>query len=81
MAEMTIKKIHKVVVDRNLCIGATTCVVVSPNGFEMDDTNIAVVKKDAEKLPDDELLMAAQSCPAAAIYLYDQDGKQIFPEK
>lgn len=73
------KKVTKIVVDRKLCIGAGTCVVVSPDGFEMDEDNIAVVKPGAEKLSFNELLMAAQSCPTQAIFLYDEEGNQIFP--
>jgi ferredoxin len=73
------KNITKIVVDRKLCIGAGTCVVVSPDGFEMDEDNIAVVKAGAEKLSFNELLMAAQSCPTQAIFLYDEEGNQIFP--
>ena len=73
------KKVHKVVVDRSACIGAVTCVVVAPKAFEMDSENIAVVKPKAEDLDDDVLFMAAQSCPTAAILLYDKDGNQIFP--
>ena len=65
----TSKKISKVVVDRKLCISAGTCIVVSPDGFEFDDENIAVVKPGASDLSDDELLMAAQSCPTQAIIL------------
>jgi ferredoxin len=74
------KKIHKVYVDREACIGAVTCVVVAPDAFEMDSEDIAVVKHGAEKLDDAQLLMAAQACPVQAIILYDKDGKQIFPE-
>jgi len=73
------KNITKIVVDRKLCIGAGTCVVVSPDGFEMDEDNIAIVKTGAEKLSFNELLMAAQSCPTQAIFLYDEEGNQIFP--
>ena len=53
--------------------------VVSPDGFDLDEKDIAVVKPGAEKLDDDQLIMAAQSCPTAAIFLYDEDGNQIFP--
>lgn len=73
------KKIHKIVVDRAGCISAGTCIVVSPDGFEFDNEDIAIVKPGAAKLSDSELLMAAQSCPTAAIILYDENGKQIFP--
>lgn len=72
------KKIHKIKVDRDACISAATCIVVSPDAFELDDEGIAVVKKDALSVGDDELIMAAQSCPTAAIILYDKDGSQIF---
>lgn len=73
------KKVHKIVVDREACIGAITCVVVAPDAFEMDSENIAIVKPDAHKLDDALLIMAAQSCPTAAISLFDKDGNQIFP--
>lgn len=74
-----IKKIHKVVVDRDACIGATTCVVVAPKAFEMDEDNIAVTKDGAAVLDDSVLYMAAQCCPTAAIILFDEQGNQIFP--
>lgn len=75
------KKVYKVVIDRAACIGATTCVVVAPEAFDMDIENIAVSKPGAELLDDEVLLMAAQSCPTAAIILYDEKGNQIFPIK
>jgi ferredoxin len=78
---MSDKKITKIVVDRNACIGAATCVVVSPDGFELDGENIAVAKPDAETLDDNQLLMAAQSCPTGAISLYDAEGNKIFPKE
>ncbi len=77
----TKKKIHKIKVIREACISAATCVVVSPDAFDLDDEGIAIVKEGALKVNDDELLMAAQSCPTAAIILYDEDGNQIFPKK
>lgn len=73
------KKVHKVVVDEAACIGAATCVVIAPDAFELNEENIALVKPNAEKLDDDTLIMAAQSCPTQAIFLYDQEGKQIVP--
>jgi ferredoxin len=75
------RKVHKIVVDRAACIGAVTCVVIAPQAFEMDDENIAVVKADALNVDDATLIMAAQSCPTAAIILFDEDGNQIFPPK
>ncbi|HLB52037.1 hypothetical protein A3F07_02935 [candidate division WWE3 bacterium RIFCSPHIGHO2_12_FULL_38_15] len=74
------KKVHKIVVDRKTCIGAATCIVIAPDAFELDVENIAVVKANAENMDDDTLLMAAQSCPTGAIFLYDEEGNQIYPK-
>ena len=71
--------ICRIVVDRQACIGARSCVVVAPGVFQMDDENLAYVT-DPDAETDDIILMAAQSCPTLAIHLYDKDGKKIFPE-
>lgn len=73
------KNIQKIVVDRDLCIGAGPCVAVSPMSFKLDKEGKAVVKKSISKVTEDEILIAAQSCPVQAIFLYDKKGKQIFP--
>jgi ferredoxin len=71
-------KISKVVVDRDLCIGAATCVVLAMKTFRMDDENKAVVI-DANGDDADTVLMGAESCPTKAIFVYDEDGNQIYP--
>ena len=73
-------KIRRIVVDRQACIGARSCVVVAPTVFQMDDGNLAFVT-DPDSTDEDTILMAAQSCPVLAIKLYDEEGKQIFPEE
>lgn len=71
-------KIGKIVVDRNLCIGAASCIAVAPGVFELDSENKAVVYND--KGADDEtILLAAKSCPTQAILVFDEDGNQVFP--
>lgn len=87
-------KIKKIVVDRNLCIGAASCVLSADTVFELDAENKAVIKfkgggknsGPAEKtalednaVADDTLLTAAQSCPTRAIFLYDEEDKQVYP--
>ena len=72
------KKIAKIEVDRELCIGAAPCVVVAPKVFQLDKENKAVIV-DAHGSDDDTVLLAAQSCPVQAIRLYDQEGNQIYP--
>lgn len=72
-------KISKVVVDRDLCIGAASCIAVSAATFELDNENKAVAI-DPNAVDDETLIMAAESCPTKAIFLYDKDGKQVFPK-
>lgn len=74
------KKIHKIYVDRKACIGVATCVVIAPEVFDLDDEGIAIVKEGAEKIDDNKILMAAQSCPVLAIHLFDEEGNKIFPK-
>lgn len=72
------QKISKIVVDRDICIGAASCVVISPDVFELDSENKAVIKNpDADTIQN--ILLAAESCPTKAITVYDEDGKQIYP--
>ncbi len=93
MAEET-KKIAKITVDRNLCIGAASCVIAAGSVFELDGENKAVIKLKGEKkdsgpaekknleddsITDEALLTSAQSCPTKAVFLYAEDGSQIYP--
>lgn len=71
-------KISKVVVDRDLCIGAAPCVVIAPGVFQLDEENKAYIV-DQNGADADTILMAAQSCPVQAILVYDDTGKQIYP--
>ncbi len=75
------RKITKIVVKREDCIGAATCIAVAPDAYELDDENIAVVKREWINHTDEEILLSAQACPTLAIYLYDEEGNQLFPEK
>ena len=71
-------KIARIFIDRDLCIGAASCVAIAPGVFALDDENKAVVV--SEKGADDEtILLAAQSCPTRAIILFDEQGNQIYP--
>ena len=70
--------IGKIIVDRDLCIGAASCVAVSPATYKLDNENKAIVV-DPNAASDEELIMAAQSCPTKAIILVDKLGKQIYP--
>jgi ferredoxin len=71
-------KISKIVVDRDLCIGAASCVVIAPGTFQLDEENKAYVV-DLQGHDAETILMAAESCPTKAIFLYDEEGKQVYP--
>jgi len=70
--------IGKIVVDRDLCIGAASCIAVSGETYEFDGENKVVVK-GADAVDDATLMMSAESCPTKAILLFDKEGKQVFP--
>ncbi|MEK7181064.1 MAG: ferredoxin [Patescibacteria group bacterium] len=72
-------KIGKIVVDRDLCIGAASCIAVSSTTFELDNENKAIVI-GGDAVDDATLIMAAESCPTKAIILFDKEGKQVFPK-
>jgi len=72
-------KIGKIVVDRDLCIGAASCIAVSGLTYELDNENKAVVI-GANAIDDETLIMSAESCPTKAILLFDKEGKQVFPK-
>lgn len=81
----------RVRVDRELCIGAASCIALLPEVFELDEEGKAVIKKlagdktsewtDYKDLPVEAklILEAARSCPTSAIFIEDDDGKQIYP--
>lgn len=85
---------YKIVVDPDLCIGAASCVTIDPNTFIMNDENKAEVLDHGEapdgptyereiEMTDDErdtLIMAAESCPTLAIFVYDEAGEQLYPD-
>jgi ferredoxin len=91
---MAENKIAKIVVDRDLCIAAGSCISAAADVFELDGENKAVIKLksgdknsgpamradlEAAEISDEQLIAAAESCPTAAIFLYDEEGNQVYP--
>lgn len=70
---------YKVQVVRDLCIGASSCIAVSPSVFQLDAENKAVIIEGGT----DEaanILMAAQACPTKAVVITEAEtGKQVWP--
>lgn len=88
------KKVSKITVDRNLCIGAASCVIAAGDVFELDAENKAVIKLknsvknsgpvektnlENEAAKDTDIITAAQSCPTKAITVVAEDGSNIYP--
>ncbi|MCH8049334.1 ferredoxin [Patescibacteria group bacterium] len=81
-------------VDPDLCIGAASCVTIDPGTFILNDENKAEVIDHGEaaggpsyertiEVTEDEkeaIILAAQSCPTLAIFIYDEEGTQLYPE-
>ena len=67
-------------VDRDLCIGAATCVAIAPHTFVIDSEAKAIILATAEQDTNDIIIDAARGCPTAAIIIEDKDGNKIFPQ-
>lgn len=72
---------YEIVVKRDLCIGAASCVAIAPKTYELDSETKAMVKKKPWD-KDEAVVLAAQSCPTSAIFIIDKKtGKQVWPKK
>ena len=69
----------KIIVDRNLCIGAAPCVAVAPGVFQLDPEGKAYVV-DPNGTDEETIKMAAEACPVLAILLYNDDGTPLYPK-
>ena len=70
----------KMHVDRDLCIGAATCIAVAPKTFVLDSEAKAVFLQSAQQETPETIIESAKACPVAAIIIEDETGKRIFPE-
>ncbi len=72
-------KKYKITVDRNLCIGAASCVALAMKTFELDGENKAIVIDDGGDEAE-TIKLAAESCPTKAIILENiETGEQEYP--
>ena len=73
------KSKYKIVVDKDVGIGAAPCMAIAGGVFQLDENGKAYVV-DPNGADDETILMAAESCPVKAITLFNQEtGKQIYP--
>jgi ferredoxin len=66
-------------IDRDLCIGAATCVALAPQAWALDDEAKAIILDTSTEETDAALLDAAKGCPVMAIFITDENGKQVYP--
>lgn len=71
------KKITKIVIDKDACIGAATCVALASKAFILNDDNVVELMDTAMEHTDEELIIAAKSCPTQAIKLLDASGNEV----
>lgn len=69
-----------ITVDRDMCIGAATCIAIAPNTYNLDSEAKAIILETADADSDDEHINAARGCPVAAITIKDDNGNIIFPK-
>ncbi len=70
----------KMHVDKDLCIGAATCVAIAPQTFLLDSDAKAIIIDTVDQETDDTILDAARGCPTAAIIIVDAQGNPVFPK-
>jgi ferredoxin len=65
-------------VDRSMCMGSAMCVDIAPEAFELDDEGLSHATGSGTQ-DEAQLREAAETCPAQAIELMDDDGKRVYP--
>ncbi|MEK7096907.1 MAG: ferredoxin [Patescibacteria group bacterium] len=75
-----LKSGYKIWVERNLCIGAATCIAVSPKAYILDDEAKAVILDTIDEDSIENIIESARACPVAAIIIEDEKGNRIFPK-
>lgn len=70
---------YRVEVIRDKCIAAASCVFIAPQVFELDEENLVrILSQDGND--DETKLLAAQSCPTAAIRVINTEtDEQVWP--
>lgn len=71
---------YKVWVDRNLCIGAATCIAVAGKTFQLDKEAKAVILETADQDTIETIIDSAKACPVGAIFIEDEKGNRVFPK-
>lgn len=65
---------YRVVAVQSKCIAAASCVAISPEVFKLNEENLVELLENP-KDTEDNIMLAAQSCPTGAIEIYEGDVK------
>lgn len=68
---------YKVVAVQSKCIAAASCVALSPNIFKLNEENLVELIEEGSD-SEDNIMLAAQSCPTGAIEIYEGE-KRVWP--
>lgn len=82
---------YKIIIKRNLCQSAATCVAVAPETYKLDDEFKADIKDNRHVVKDEgwiykveaddrklkQIIGGAKACPYNAIEVYDEKGNKI----
>ena len=76
---------YTIKVVQSKCIAAASCVAISPDLFKLNEANLVEMIEEGTD-SEDNILLAAQSCPTSAIEVYEGDpsnpsgpGKRVWP--
>ncbi len=68
---------YTVKVVQSKCIAAASCVAISPTVFKLNEQNLAeIIEGGVDE--EDNILLAAQSCPTGAIEIWEGE-KRVWP--
>lgn len=65
---------YTVKVIQSKCIAAASCVAISPDIFKLNEENLVeMIERGVDE--EDNIMLAAQSCPTGAIEIYEGEEK------
>ena len=72
----TIRTVGKytIKVIQSKCIAAASCVAISPDVFKLNEANLVEIIEGGVD-DEDNMLLAAQSCPTGAIEIYEGESR------
>jgi ferredoxin len=66
-------------IDKNSCQSSGNCVDAAPGAFDFDDDGLGDALPEAGGLARARLLEIARRCPALAITIFDEAGRELDP--